>query len=146
MINIDDFLLENSIIYIDKINPSFKDVMSYIDDDNLTSVVYNTEYSLNAFENEKIIKFGIADIIQLNPTCSDDFILYIDNFPVINTTTIPTFILLFNKEIKFKLKDNRDIAKLNLISFTLNNNHINRLRRSVITNNDGLIFSDIDKF
>ena len=100
------------------------------------------EYYLNTFENEKTIKFGIADIIQLNPNCSNDFILYIDNFPVVNTTTVPTFILLFNKEIKFKLKDNRSIKKLNLIGFTLNNSHINRLRRSIITNNDGLIFKE----
>jgi hypothetical protein len=141
MINIDEFLLQNNIVYIDKINPSFKDVIPYIDD-NLSSVVYNMEYYLNTFENEKTIKFGIADIIQLNPNCSDDFILYIDNFPVVNTTTVPTFILLFNKEIKFKLKDNRSIKKLNLIGFTLNNSHINRLRRSIITNNDGLTFKE----
>ena len=139
-INIDEFLLENSIKIIDTVNPSFNDIILNTEC-NLNSVLlYNIEYSLDSLDNEKIINLGLADIIQLHPDCYEDFILYINNLPVINTTTIPNFILLFNKEIKFKLKEGIDESKLNLIVFTLSNKDINKLKENIIINNDGLIF------
>lgn len=146
-INIDEFLLQNSIKIIDTVNPSFNDIILNTEC-NLNSVLlYNIEYSLDSLNNEKIINIGIADIIQLHPDCYNDFILYINNSPVINTTTIPNFILLFNKEIKFKLKEGyakklKQNFKLHLIAFTLTNKDIYKLRHNIITNNDGLIFKE----